>query len=57
MSIDPYGTNRVYDVNQNLVMDDENKGKSQPQEIIRSFQRFIREFQLGTTYIYRYFIY
>ncbi len=50
--MDTYGSYRIYESNQNLGMEEENK-KFIPDEIMRSFTKFLKEFQVGNTYVYR----
>ena len=42
--MDPYGSHVIYDSNQNLRMDEEEK-KFVPDDVIRSFVKFLKEFQ------------
>jgi hypothetical protein len=54
MSIDPYGAHTIYDTNQNLRMEeDEDDRKFAPEEVIKAFVKFVKEFQLGSTFTYR----
>jgi hypothetical protein len=50
--MDPYGAQIVYDTFQNLKMEEDEK-KFTPEEITKSFIKFIKEYQLGHIYKYR----
>ena len=50
--MDAYGSYMIYNTNQNLRMEEEER-KFVPEETIRAFTKFIKEFQLGSTYVYR----
>jgi len=51
--MDPYGASVVFESNQNLKMDDADENKASPEETIRAFEKFIKEFQFRNTYVYR----
>jgi hypothetical protein len=50
--MDPYASHVIYNANQNLRMEEEER-KYNPEEVIRSFTKFIKEYQLGNSFIYR----
>ena len=50
--MDAYGTTMIYDSNQNLRIEEEEK-KFNPEEVIRDFTKFLKEFQVGNSFIYR----
>ncbi len=52
--MDSYEQNRVYYAPQNLQMDDERVPNMTKDDVIRAFKLFVREHQVGNTYIYRY---
>jgi hypothetical protein len=54
--MDPYGTNTIYNSNQMLKVAEENETKFAPEIVIKAFIKFIKEYQLNNTYIYRYII-
>jgi hypothetical protein len=51
--MDPYESKRIYYTPQNLQMDDERVPKMTIDEVIRAFKLFVREHQVGNSYIYR----
>jgi hypothetical protein len=51
--MDSYESNRIYNAPQNLAMEDERLPRMTPDEIIKAFKHFIREHQVGNTFIYR----
>jgi hypothetical protein len=51
--MDTYETNRIYYAPQNLQMDDERIPNMTKDEVIRAFKLFVREHQVGNSYIYR----
>jgi hypothetical protein len=51
--MDSYEPNRIYNAPQNLAMEDERVPRMTPDEIIKAFRLFIKDFQVGNTYIYR----
>lgn len=50
--MDPYREQVVYDSNQYLKMEEDEK-KFTPEDTIKAFTKFIKEFQLGNSYAYR----
>jgi hypothetical protein len=52
--MDSYETNRIYYAPQNLMMEDEKITSMTNEEKRKSFIKFIKEFQLGNIYVYRY---
>jgi hypothetical protein len=51
--MDPYSAASVYDTNQNLKMEEDDDKKMSPEDTIKAFKKFLKEFQLGNTYEYR----
>lgn len=52
--MDSYEANRIYFAPQNLMMEDEKITSMTNEEKRKLFINFIKEFQLGNVYVYRY---
>lgn len=50
--MDTYGAHTVYDSNQ-MLRSEEDDRTFKPEETIRAFTKFLKEFQLNNTYVYR----
>ncbi len=50
--MDTYGAHTVYDSNQ-MLKSGEDERSFKPEEIIRTFTKFLKEFQINNTYVYR----
>jgi hypothetical protein len=50
--MDSYGAHTVYNSNQMLRSEEDERG-FKPEEVIRAFTAFIKEFKINNTYIYR----
>jgi hypothetical protein len=51
--MDAYGTSMIYDSNQNLRMEENDDKKFNPEEVIRTFTKFLKEFQINNSFVYR----
>jgi hypothetical protein len=51
--MDAYSSQAIYESNQYLKMDEEEEKIFSREETIKAFTKFIKEFQLGNTYVYR----
>lgn len=51
--MDPYASQVVFHTNQNLIMEDDKIPRLSKDETIKAFKHFIKEHQVGSTYVYR----
>jgi hypothetical protein len=51
--MDPYAAPQLWVSNQNLKLEDERIPEMNKEEVIKSFKHFIRDYQIGNTFIYR----
>ncbi len=51
--MDAYTSHKVHESNQYLKMEEVEDNLSSGEETIKAFTKFLKEFQIGNTYVYR----